>query len=834
MYKIYLGNTLIFDDDEISKTNFLTEPTLEMEVGKAGTFTFTIYPEHPNYDDFTKLTSRVWVEQNGERIFHGRVLSSEDNFLKARKITVEGTLAFLNDTIVRPYDFSTFTFQHKSPTELLSYFISEHNSQVELGRQIILGTVNVTLPEGNYLSPVNTSYDSTMQNINKYLLDECGGYLLIRYNNGVAYLDYLSDFTIQSNQTIEFGKNLVDVTQIVEADDVATAIIPLGNDEEIEEEYIDPETHEVLTRTIRKPITIVGVIDPDTHEEITVDYIRNESLISQYGLIFRSVSFDCDLRIDLYTQAKAYVESLSMLTKSVELTALDLSRVDVSLDSFRIGTKIHMKSEYHGIDDYIPVTKISLDILHPEDSKLTLGNSNSSFTEGNTKQTNKTRKTIERITKNLESEIDNIDVSIPMVKLSWNGVNNVAKIEQTNEDKFVEVPISNGKIFADCSDSVSYPNSKTVTNTPSDSMGYFALQPVVSETETVYHPFFAMRVITQQGIKWYDINDSSLLTERTDIFIIGTFDMKNNLVNEWGVARTTSEADLVAFMTYFATVKDVSDSTLQAYATATGIDSIFKKVAILEALVKNLFAVNLNVGAGGNFSVIAKTYDEDGTFNPVFEIKYGNNSLFRVDAQTGYIYFGTGFYYKYSDAKIHSNNDMVIIDSEGILEVFNAVINNATIVGANITQGFFNGSIDCPSFSSLPASTETHSANLGSGSETQWRALRSLWNNYVSGSGWVKCTLQYGSNTINTYVQYFSSGRQFGYTFKNGDEIRVRVPEFGSTSYYSSFGNYNASITITLGGDKFVFKDIPTSSSGLQTGQVWCDTGNNNVLKIVR
>ena len=611
MYKIYLGDTLIFDDDEISKTSFLSEPTLEMEVGKAVTFTFTIYPEHPNYNGFSKLTSRVWVEQNGERIFYGRVLSSEDNFIGARKITCEGTLAFLNDSIIRPFDFSTFTFERKTPQQLLSYFISEHNSQVELGRRITLGTVTVTMPEGNYLSPANTSYDSTMQNINKYLLDECGGYLLIRYDNGVAYLDYLSDFTVQSNQTIELGKNLVDVTQIIEADDVATVIIPLGNDEEVEEEYIDPETHEVLTHTVRQPITIKGVIDPDTEEEITVDYIRNEDLIDLYGVIFRSVSFDCDLRIDLYTQAKAYVESLSMLTKSIELTALDLSRIDASLDSFRIGTKVHMKSEYHGIDDYIPVTKISLNILHPEDSKLTLGNSNSSFTEGNTRQANKTNKIIEKMTRNLEDEIEEATI-IPMLKLSWNSVTRIARMEQTDEDKIVEYPITGGKIYVDCLDYETMPNFRLVTNTPSNKAMYYALYPVQEGDMVIYHPFFAMQIITNSGIKWYDINDTLMVNEKTDILIVGDLDMMTDIATLWSVARTLQESNDEIFMKYFASLNDVNDSTLEAYCEATGINNVFAKIAILEAFVNRLFANELNMTGEGllkstNFAELIST-----------------------------------------------------------------------------------------------------------------------------------------------------------------------------------------------------------------------------------
>lgn len=646
MYKIYLGNDLVFDDEEVREDRFVEEATLELEVGKAGTLTFTVYPQHTLYNSFYKLTSYIRVDKDSTVIFKGRVLSSEENMMGARKITVEGSLAFLNDSIIRPYDFSLYTFQRKSPRELLSYYLEQHNAQVEVERRLTLGNVTVSLPDGTYLTPSTKSYDSTLNNVNKYLLQECEGYLLVRYQDGVTYVDYLSEFTTLANQTVELGKNLLDITHTIEADEIATVIIPLGNDEEVEEEYVDPDTGTINVQKVKKPITIAGVIDPDTGETITVDYIKNKSLIAQYGIIYKTVEFDCDLRIELYKQAKAYVSSMSMLTSSIELTSLDLSRIDSSLDNFRIGTKVHVKSAYHGIDDTIPVTKISVDILHPEDSQLTLGNARGSFTENNAREKQTSNKVIDKMNKDLEDDIANIDTSVNMLKLSWNSATKTAVMKQTDETRLVEYPTSSGKIFADCNDYETMHNYKVITNTPANKMVFFALYPVLENRETIYHPFFAMQVITASSIKWYDVNDVTLTTEKTDIFIVGVIDLKKDTTVLWGVARTREEANVDVFMDYLATLDDVDDTTLQTYAAATGVGNVFKKVAILEAFInkltaneaflKRLIVYALKVGQG-NDSQGFKMEIVDGT-PPTVVAKFNGSELWKIDATTGKMY----------------------------------------------------------------------------------------------------------------------------------------------------------------------------------------------------
>ena len=50
-------------------------------------------------------------------------------------------------------------------------------------------------------------------------------------------------------------------------------------------------------------------------------------------------------------------------------------------------------------------------------------------------------------------------------------------------------------------------------------------------------------------------------------------------------------------------------------------------------------------------------------------------------------------------------------------------------------------------------------------------------------------------------------------------------------AYHSDYAGSSLTVSVTYGtGDVFIFKDLPTSSAGLATGQVWNDSG---ILKIV-
>lgn len=356
MYKVYCDNYLIYDTRLTELT--IINPSLNLELNKTGSFTFTIYPSHPYYDKLQKLKSIIKVYQDDYIVFRGRILNDVQGWHNEKKVTCEGELAFLVDSIQRPYDFLS---GDKSTTisELFSYFITNHNSQVDADHQFIVGNITVTDPN-DYIVRADSNYTNTWDSINNKLIDSFGGYLWVRHEEDGNYIDYLADFNTLSSQTIEFGKNLIDLDKTVKGEDIATAIIPLG----------------VKSEDTEERLTIKSVNDD-------VDYVYNQEAVNKYGWIFKTVVWD-DVTVasNLLTKGNKYLADSINLAVSIELSAVDLSAIETNAGSFKLGSYLKVKTKPHDIvDKLFLINKLSLNLTSPKSNKITLGTSYSTFTE---------------------------------------------------------------------------------------------------------------------------------------------------------------------------------------------------------------------------------------------------------------------------------------------------------------------------------------------------------------------------------------------------------------------------------------------------------------------
>ena len=334
----------------------LLNPSIDLEVNKSGTFTFTMPSSHPYYGLIRKLKSIITVYQGDFLLFRGRVLDDEIGWHNEKAITCEGDMAFLIDTIMRPYDFSG------SIPEYLALLLDSHNKQVGEAKQFTLGRVTVTDPN-EYIVRSNIEYTGTWAELQAKLVNLLGGYLQVRHEGDVHYLDYLQDFTLLAPQKIEFGKNLLDLKRIRKGAEIATAVIPLGA------KLKDAEGNDTDQR-----LTIASVNNG-------LDYIVDEDAVAQYGLIVKTVIFDDVTEVsNLITKGKAHLAGLVNLPETIELTAADLATLEKDITSFHVGTKVQVTSKPHGIDQLFTVSKLSIKLADPAANKLSLGGVLESFT----------------------------------------------------------------------------------------------------------------------------------------------------------------------------------------------------------------------------------------------------------------------------------------------------------------------------------------------------------------------------------------------------------------------------------------------------------------------
>ena len=149
MYQVYCDSSLLYSDQIEGYEIF--EPKVELELNKEGKFDFTIYNTHPNFDRMQRLKSIITIYQDNYLIFRGRILDDVQGFYNEKQVSCEGELAFLLDSIQRPYDFTG------TPKELFTQFITNHNAQVDALHQFKVGNVTVTDPN-DYISRSDTEY----------------------------------------------------------------------------------------------------------------------------------------------------------------------------------------------------------------------------------------------------------------------------------------------------------------------------------------------------------------------------------------------------------------------------------------------------------------------------------------------------------------------------------------------------------------------------------------------------------------------------------------------------------------------------------------------------
>lgn len=350
MYQVFCDSLPLYND-QIDALK-IHEAKLELELNQIGQFEFTIYNTHQYFNSLKRLKSIILVYQNDFLVFRGRILDDEQGFYNEKHVICESELAFLLDSIQRPYDFNG------TPAELFAQFINNHNSQVDEEHRFIVGNVTVNDPN-EYIARSDSEYLNTLDSINKKLIEPLGGYIWIRHEGSNTYIDYLSEFNILAPQQIEFGKNLLDLKRQTKGEDIATAIIPLGAKDEVSENRL----------------TIASVNN-------NVDYVYNQEAVEQYGWIFKVQTWD-DVTIadNLLTKANEYLQEQIQMLYSIELSAADLATVDTTIESFHLGTQVRVITEPHGIKQLFLVSKLSLDLLEPTSNKLTLGKTIYTFTE---------------------------------------------------------------------------------------------------------------------------------------------------------------------------------------------------------------------------------------------------------------------------------------------------------------------------------------------------------------------------------------------------------------------------------------------------------------------
>lgn len=366
MYRVYCNNSPLYDlrDEDL----VLISPIVKIGENTAGSFEFSILPKHPHYEEVNELTSVITAYDGDEEIFCGRVVEITKDLYNRKKVICEGELAYFNDSIQRPARYQGLTVRG-----YLETLVNIHNQQVKnqgIDKTFKVGAV--TVQDNNDYVYKYTNWESTLEVIKTDLLKTYGGYLRIRKENGVRYLDYLADYPNTNTQVIEFGSNLLDFTHDMVASDIVTAVIPLGArlEDVTEVEGLDAY------------LTIKDVNGG-------VDYVYSQEAVKSYGWIFKTVKWD-DVHVadNLLKKGKEYLSDIQFAQITLTVSAIDLHMLHVDMERIKVLDRIRVTSTPNGLDRFFPVSEMTIYLDKPSNNKLTLGtsyskNSLSTKTESN-------------------------------------------------------------------------------------------------------------------------------------------------------------------------------------------------------------------------------------------------------------------------------------------------------------------------------------------------------------------------------------------------------------------------------------------------------------------
>lgn len=443
-YQVFCGQYILHS---INTDNYrVFNATLTEELNKVKDFSFQIYPDHPYFNKLQQLIPNIQIKKNNNVIFKGRIIEINQAMDNSKKIVCESALAFLFDSIIRPFSLQgtpkmlyehffnthntqvgTFTlttdkslisnkiyFKYNDTTKLYNQVLEPSESEISTyyeatGEKILyIGKMTgANLDNNEYVNRSSEDYLKTYDAINTRILETIGGYIIERYVDDKIFIDWVDDFTdgenkLISTQSIEFRKNLMDLFVDNDASETYSVVIPLGAELETEIEEQDEDG----SIQLKKRLTIESVNNGK-------DYLVNETALATYGWIVAPTSEttwdDVTLAENLKAKAQEFLANQAVMLKStIEANAIDLSVLYKNIEEFKLGKYIIVKSDFHNLSKTYLLRKKITSLHFPENMSITLGETKHTLTSI---QLNDQQNTVNKIENSLANYVLNDDVS---------------------------------------------------------------------------------------------------------------------------------------------------------------------------------------------------------------------------------------------------------------------------------------------------------------------------------------------------------------------------------------------------------------------------------------
>lgn len=343
----------------------VTKAKLDQELNMIDELTMDIPLTNDFYAKSEPLITcvEVYDVSRNKKVFDGRVvrvnntMDGDGEF--NQEVICEGKLGYLHDT--------TQLFRKTQVTGLKDYLqilISNHNNQCEPHKRFKLR--NITVAASNDRINRSIGYSGTFETIKDKLLDRLGGFFILEEINGVMYLDYLKEYGQFNNTPIQIARNLKSATKEIDPDDLATVIVPLGEELETEnDENVAEKEHDFA----KERYTVKSVNNKSIE-------IVDDKLVEVFGRIRKEVIFpNSKVPKEIKRQGETFLKNQRVMLIGWDVEVIELGLIDPLFSIFELGNYHNVHNEFISPIEKLQITRKVTDLINPASTKLSIGNS---------------------------------------------------------------------------------------------------------------------------------------------------------------------------------------------------------------------------------------------------------------------------------------------------------------------------------------------------------------------------------------------------------------------------------------------------------------------------
>lgn len=372
-YRILYGSDILWEPYSDSEDS-IYDASMSVNINAAKYLDFTMPPTHSLYNKVAERAKIVWLYSDDKIIYKGFISKISVDMYGYKSISCTSVMDYLNDTHVR--DYSTISGEQpltapSSYDGLFQWYIDQHNKNCRDSNKRFKVGVNqaAVLDENNYIYRSSTQFPTTAEEIDDKILSS-GGYIFERYEANNNILDFYADAHEANTQILDFGVNITNFTKEIDTDELYTAVYATGYTPDPPKNNPDKEM---------KPISLSSL--PNNVSEYNYDYYKKGDVlysisgVQRYG--YREYHYsNNDIKTTSYLLKMAGVVLTKLLapTITIDVKAVDLALfMDNGYEHLQLGQAVRVRSKPHGIDEYLMISGIDLDLQDPGNTSYTIG-----------------------------------------------------------------------------------------------------------------------------------------------------------------------------------------------------------------------------------------------------------------------------------------------------------------------------------------------------------------------------------------------------------------------------------------------------------------------------